>query len=416
MENYYLYDLEKGASMKKKLLFIINTMGRAGAETALIGLLRKLNSMGQYDLSLYTIIPCGELFDRVPKGVHILNKHIYKGSVLSPSGHLQIIREVLYSFFYHMTGVKLLGYLLRNIREQRASGRFQFDKLLWRLLATGRPGLTGPYDLAVAFIEGAATYYLADKVMAHQKAAFIHIDYQKAGYTPWMDQDCYQEMNKIFVVSSELKEKFVHVYPQYQDKVRVFHNLLDRNEIQKKAEEGLGFIDQFDGIRLLTVGRLHYQKGYDIAIQALAKIRDDGYKVRWYVIGEGLEKSNLERLIKMYSVEDCFILMGARENPYPYMKQADIYVHATRFEGWGIAIEEARILGKAIIASDGTGIKEQIISGFNGLLIALEVGQLTFALEHLIDNPRIRLEYAKHAMEKKLEFPDELESLLSMLD
>jgi glycosyltransferase involved in cell wall biosynthesis len=223
-------------------------------------------------------------------------------------------------------------------------------------------------------------------------------------------------MDRIFVVSSELREKFIHVYPQYLDKVRVFHNLLDRNEILRKAEEESGFTDQIDGIRLLTVGRLHYQKGYDIAIQALAKIRDDGYKVRWYVIGEGMEKTNLERLIKKYSVEDCFILMGVRENPYPYMKQADIYVQATRFEGWGIAIEEARILGKAIVASDGTGIKEQIISGYNGLLIALEVGQLACALEHLIDNPRIRLEYAKNALEKKLEFPEELEELLSMLD
>lgn len=402
--------------MKKKLLFVINTMGRAGAETALIGLLRKLNSMGQYDLSLYTIIPCGELFDRVPHGVHIINKHINKGSVLSTSGHLRIVREVIYSFFYHLAGVKMFSYMVRNLREQRASGRLQFDKLLWRLLATGRPGLAETYDLAVAFIEGAATYYLADKVMARHKAAFIHVDYQKAGYTPWMDQDCYQGMNRIFVVSSELREKFIHVYPQYLDKVRVFHNLLDRNEILKKAEEETGFTDQIDGIRLLTVGRLHYQKGYDIAIQALAKIRDDGYKVRWYVIGEGMEKTNLERLIKKYSVEDCFILMGVRENPYPYMKQADIYVQATRYEGWGIAIEEARILGKAIVASDGTGIKEQIISGYNGLLITLEVEQLACALEHLIDNPRIRSEYAKNALERKLEFPEELEELLSMLD
>lgn len=403
--------------MRKKILFVINTMGRAGAETALIGLLKKLKSMGQYDLFLYVIIPCGELFDRVPKGVHILNKRFSRGSVLSPNGHLWIAGEVIYSFFYHFTGFRLLGYMIRNLREQKASGRrLQYDKLLWRLLAAGRPQPAETYDLAVAYIEGAATYYVADQVKAHHKAAFIHIDYQKAGYTPWMDQDCYQGMERIFVVSSEVGEKFIRVYPQYWDKVRVFHNLLDPDEIHRKAKEGSGFLDRFDGIRLLTVGRLHYQKGYDIAIQALAKLREDGYKVRWYVIGEGLEKNNLERLIKKYKVEDSFILLGAKDNPYPYMKQADIYVHATRFEGRSIAIEEAQILGKAIVASDGTGNTEQIISGYDGLLLSLEVGQLACALEHLMDHPRLLKKYAKHATEKKLEFPGELESMLSMLE
>ncbi len=403
--------------MKKKLLFVINTMGRAGAETALIGLLKELIARDQYEISLYTIIPCGELFDRVPKGVHILNKHINKGSVLSTSGHLRIVREVIYSFFYHLTGLRMLGYLISNIREQNTSGRrVQYDKLLWRLLASGRGGQEETYDLAVAFIEGASTYYLADKVKARHKAAFIHIDYQKAGYTPLMDRDCYQKMDRIFVVSNEVGDKFVSVYPQYKDKVKIFHNLLDKEDIRRKAEAGTGFIDQFDGIRLLTVGRLHYQKGYDIAIQAFAKVRSDGYNVRWYVIGEGLERANLEKLIKKYEVEDSFILMGVRDNPYPYMKQADIYVHATRFEGKSIAIEEAQILGKAIVASDCTGNREQIISGYDGCLLPLEVEELAIGLESLINNPGLRKEYEKHTQEKQLEYPEELEGMLSMLD
>jgi glycosyltransferase involved in cell wall biosynthesis len=403
--------------MKKKLLFVINTMGRAGAETALISLLRKLNSIGQYDLYLYTIIPCGELFDRVPQGVHILNKLINKGSVLSASGHMQIVREVIYSFFYHLNGVKMFCYMIKNIREQKTTGRkLQYDKLLWRLLANGRPELEGTYDLAVAFIEGASAYYLTDKVKARHKAAFIHIDYQWAGYTPLMDRGCYQGMERIFVVSSEVGKKFLSVYPQYQEKVRLFHNLLDKNGIQRKAVRGTGFTDEFNGIRLLTVGRLHYQKGYDIAIQTLAKLRSDGYNVRWYVIGEGLERASLEKLIKKFEVEDSFILMGAKENPFPYMKQADIYVHATRFEGKSIAIEEAQILGKAIVASDCTGNTEQIVSGFDGILLPLDVEKLAYALEMLVDHPELRKKYAKHALEKKLEFPEDLEGLLSMLD
>ncbi len=402
--------------MKKRILFIINTMGRAGAETALIELLKKLDSMNSYELSLYTVIPCGELFVRIPERVHILNKNIKKESVLSFRGHLCILQSVIFSFFYKLTGLRLLGYLMKNMKEQMGSGRkLQYDKLLWRVLADGRPDIEGSYDLAVAYIEGASAYCLADKVKAPHKAAFIHIDYQEAGYTRLMDQNCYSEVEKIFAVSNEVGEKFCSVYPEYKDKVRLFRNLLDKDTIRKKAEEGDGFTDGFEGIRLVTVGRLHYQKGYDIAVEALARLRKDGYPVRWYVIGEGMERRNLENLIKKYEVEEYFILMGAKDNPYPYMKQADIYVHATRFEGKSIAIEEAQILGKTIVASDCTGNTEQIKSGYDGILLTLNVENLVTELERLIDEPRLQKEYAEHVLEKKLEFPEDLECMLALL-
>ncbi len=402
--------------MKKKLLFIINTMGQAGAETALVQLLKRLDSMGEYELFLYAVIPCGELFGRVPKKVHILNRHVSRATLLSPAGRLRIARAVAASFFYRLTGFKLLGYMIKNIREQRASGRkLQYDKLLWRLLADGRPDTLGYYDLAVAYIEGAAAYLLADKVKARHKAAFIHIDYEEAGYTPLMDQDCYRVAEKIFVVSKEVGERFGNVYPQYRDRIRLFRNLLDQDSIRRRAEEGDGFTDGFEGIRLLTVGRLHYQKGYDIAIKALAGMRRDGYPVRWYVIGEGMERRNLETLIKKYGVEEYFILMGAKDNPYPYMKQADIYVQATRFEGKSIAVEEAQILGKVIVASDCTGNTEQIRSGYDGVLLALEEENLVRELERMVDEPELRKEYARHVLEKKIGFPKDLDALLELL-
>ncbi|HHV12060.1 MAG TPA: glycosyltransferase [Clostridiales bacterium] len=307
--------------------------------------------------------------------------------------------------------------MVKNLREQRASrGRLQYDKLLWRLLADGRPDIGGYYDLAVAYIEGAAAYVLADKVRAHHKAAFIHIDYKEAGYTPLMDQDCYRVAERIFVVSREVGERFGSVYPQYRDRIRLFRNLLDKDGICRMAEEGEGFTDGFEGIRLLTVGRLHYQKGYDIAIKALARLRRDGYPVRWYVIGEGAERRNLEILIKKYGVEEYFILMGAKDNPYPYMKQADIYVQATRFEGKSIAVEEAQILGKVIVASDCTGNTEQIRSGYDGILLALEEENLAHGLERLIDEPELQKEYARHVLEKKIGFLEDLDCMLELLD
>ncbi|MBR2055101.1 MAG: glycosyltransferase, partial [Clostridia bacterium] len=170
--------------MKKQVLFVINTMGRAGAETALINLMNKLLSLKEYELSLYTIIPRGELFARVPEEVHILNKSFSSESVLSLSGRLAIVKQTFCAFFRKFTGFRLLPSILRNIREQKKeTGHIQPDKALWRLLAAAAPAQEREYDLAIAYIEGASAYYLADKVKAKKKCAFIHIDYQKAGYT-----------------------------------------------------------------------------------------------------------------------------------------------------------------------------------------------------------------------------------------
>jgi len=402
--------------MKKKILFTINTMGQAGAEMALVELLKRLDSMGNFQLFLYSIIPCGELFDRLPANVRILNNRINKSSMFSFTGRMIIAREIIFSFFYKFTGFKLLGYMIGNIREQKGRGsKLQYDKLFWRLLAQGRPSKGGDYDLAVAYIEGAATYFLADKVKAKNKVAFVHIDYEKAGYSPYMDRECYSVMDRIYVVSNGVGEKFSATYPEYRDKVRLFRNFLDREGIIEKASTGTGFTDGFDGIRLVTVGRLHYQKGYDIAIEALAKLIKDGYRVRWYIIGEGRERANLEKLIKIHGLEESFILMGRKTNPYPYIKQAHIYVQATRFEGKSIAVEEAQILGKAIAASNCTGNAEQIISGHDGVLFPLTVDDLVHELKVLIDNPQLRKKYEKYAGEKNLVHIKDLEDMLSML-
>jgi glycosyltransferase involved in cell wall biosynthesis len=401
---------------KKKILFVNNTMGRAGAEMALIELLKALQKTGEYDISLYVMLPRGELFARVPKGVKILNRHPSCGSVHSRAGRVFLARRTIRAFFTKGCGFSMLGELFHNARDQKKrTGRIQLDKLLWRLLANGAPYLSREYDLAVAYLEGASAYFLADHVKAKKKAAFIHIDYQKAGYTRQMDQGCYDDVDRIFTVSKEVGERFCEVYPEYKEKVELFHNLLDVKRIRRLSKE-TGFTDSFDGIRLVTVGRLHPQKAYDIAIEACAKVRQDGYPIRWYVLGEGSERKRLEAQIHSLGLNKDFILMGAKDNPYPYIREADIYVHATHFEGKSIAIEEAQILGKVILASDCTGNREQIRSGTDGLLFPLSVENLVENLERLLDDKELQERFARETRNKTWEFKEELLKLQTLLE
>ncbi len=400
----------------KKLLFVINTLGRAGAEMALIELLRRLSLDGEYDVSLFVLLPQGELFENIPEGVTLLNKKHSSESVLSKKGRLRIAWLVFKAFWHRLAGFRLIGYFFRNLKDQKKTGRFQPDKLLWRLISEGTPELKQQFDLAVAYIEGASTYYVADHVKAAKKAAFVHIDYERAGYTAVQDQGCYDRIDRIFGVSKEVERKFLLTYPQYEDKVMLFYNLLDVNGIREKAQKGEGFTDGYTGTRLVTVGRLHYQKGYDIAINALKILRDKGRDIRWYVLGDGPEKASLQKQIDDCGLSDSFILMGAKPCTYPYVKQADIYVHATRFEGKSIAVEEAQILGKVIVASDCTGNTEQIIPEYDGILLSLSAENLAAQIERVLDDAELREKLKQNVLKKDLDHNGDLKKLLSLVE
>lgn len=398
----------------KKVLFVINTLGCAGAETALIELLKSLDEK-EYELSLYVLMGQGEMIDKIPENVKLLNDHYCKDSVLSKQGKQAMMKTVWRSFWENGNVFGKFAYIVRTFSAMRRTGKFQPDKILWRVISDGSPRFEETYDLAVAYLEGGSTYYVADHVKAKKKAAFIHIDYENSGYTRGMDRNCFDKMDRIFTVSDEVKKHFLNVYPKYQDKVKVFHNIINQDEIRRKAEEETGFEDHFDGVRLLTVGRLTYQKAYDIAIDAMKLIKDRGYKVRWYILGEGSERPALEKKVKELGLEKEFLMPGAVSNPFPYYKQADIYVHATRFEEKSIAIQEAQTLGCAIIASDCNGNREQIVQEKDGLLCLLEPESIAEAVISLVKDRDKRIRLGNAAKEKDIVHKGEIQLLLELM-
>ena len=398
----------------KKVLFVINTLGCAGAETALIELLKSLDEK-EYELSLYVLMGQGEMIDKISENVKLLNDHYCKDSVLSKQGKQAMMKTVWHSFWKNGDVFGKFAYIVRTFSAMRRTGKFQPDKILWRVISDGSPRFEETYDLAVAYLEGGSTYYVADHVKAKKKAAFIHIDYESSGYTRGMDRNCFDKMDRIFTVSDEVKKHFLNVYPKYQDKVKVFHNIINQDEIRRKAGEETGFEDHFDGVRLLTVGRLTYQKAYDIAIDAMKLSKDRGYKVRWYILGEGSERPALEKKVKELGLEKEFLMPGAASDPFPYYKQADIYVHATRFEGKSIAIQEAQTLGCAIIASDCNGNREQIVQGKDGLLCRLDPESIAEAVISLVEDRDKRIRLGNAAKEKDIVHKGEIKLLLELM-
>lgn len=400
--------------MQKKILFVINTMGQAGAETALLELLKFLDNP-DYDISLYVIMGQGEMVRRLPPYVRLRNRRFDEHSVLSRQGKWGMMKTVCRAFFKNGEQIKKIRNIRNSFLSMNKSGRRQTDKLLWRMLSDGSERFEEKFDLAVAWLEGASAYYVADHVKADRKCAFIHIDYESAGYTREMDMGCWDAFDRIFMVSREVKEHFLAVYPEYAQKAGIFHNLVDQDGIRRRSADRGGFTDGYEGMRLLTVGRLNFQKAYDIAIDAMKLLKDGGCRVRWYVLGEGDQRKELEKKIAALGLKDDFVLLGAVDNPYPYYIQADIYVHATRFEGKSIAIQEAQTLGCAVIASDCNGNREQIEHGVDGLLCQLMPESIAESIRALLRDEERRKALGLAAGRKNMAQEQELQELLALL-
>lgn len=367
-------------------------MGRAGAEKSLISLLRSFD-YSKVSVSLLSIIGRGELFAEIPEEVTVLNKKFSADSVLGSGGAAYIAKTVLARMFYRGYIFKFIPYAVKNIFAQLKSGRLQLDKLLWLLLAETTKPPEEEYDLAIAYIEGASTYFVAEQVKARKKAAFVHVNFEKAGYIKSLDYKYYDKADCVFCVSDAVRGAFVEAYPEFEQKTKVFHNIVIPSDIYEASDLPGGFPDtcSFNGLRILTVARLHPQKGLDVAIPAFYALVKEGYaNVKWYVLGDGSERKKLQALIEKYGLEDKFILLGQAANPYPYLKQCDIYVQPSRFEGWGIALQEALILHKPCITTNFDGIPNFLSNDENAVVIELSEENITCVLRRLIDDADFR--------------------------
>lgn len=399
----------------KKLLFVINTLGYGGAERAMLDLFEVIKDE-PYDISLFVLTGQGELIHELPSHIHLLNQNYTDISVLTDEGRKQLMKSVLQAGVGKALFIRRFTYLMKNLVRMIDKKQVMVDKLCWRILSDGAPEFNEEYDLAVAYLEGGATYYVADHVKAKKKAAFVHIDYGQAGYNRNLDQGCYEKYDHIFTVSDEVKEHFLTVYPEYMYKVSVFNNLINRDRIERKSLEGEGYEDDFTGYRILTIGRLAQQKRYDIAIETMRLLKQKtDVPVRWYVLGEGELRNKLQGLIDKYGLTDDFILEGVRKNPFPYYRNCDLYVHATGYEGKSIAIQEAQVLGKPVLATDCSGNREQIQQGIDGRLCALDPEVISDEIVWMIQHPDVCREYGKQAQKRVLYQSHGLEEMKGML-
>ena len=259
------------------------------------------------------------------------------------------------------------------------------------------------------------SYFVANKIKAKKKVQWIHFDITKIGLNYSFARKIYSKFDKVFVVSEQAKEKVIENIPSLKDNVEVFYNIVSRNLVRKMSE-GESFTDRFNGIRILTVGRLSKEKGQYMTIPVLAKLKSEGYNIRWYCIGDGNYKSECERLRKEYNLENEYILLGSKTNPYPYMKDCDIYVQPSLHEGYCITLAEARCFENPIVATDFTGAKEQLIETGCGLVSDISEEGLYIKIKEVLDNNKLRDDIKSNLKNHNVDTSNEINKLYKIID
>ena len=313
---------------KKNLLFVIPSLSAGGGEKSLVNLLSQINYK-KYNVDLFLFNHEGLFMDFLPKQVEILP--LPKSYKLFSLPLIQSISKLLSRGKFTLA----INRILFTVKNRSISDVSKREQYTWKYLAHSLERLEKNYDAAIGFLEKTSTYFCVEKVNAQKKIGWVHIDYDKLGMDPEFDSPYFEQLSSIVTVSEECANIFKKRFPNQKDKVGVMYNVVSPTMIQNMAESDSNNVFQKsnDETILLTIGRLHYQKGLEMAIESCRKLLDKGYKVKWYVIGEGDEREKLTHLIKENRLEENFYLIGLKSNPYPYLKQADIYVQPSRFEG-----------------------------------------------------------------------------------
>ncbi|UAL50262.1 glycosyltransferase [Metabacillus dongyingensis] len=365
----------------RKILFVIDSLNSGGAEKSLISLLSILN-FKKFKVDLLMFKPEGLYLPLLPKDVNVLSpSEIY-------SSQARGIKTLIKGGNFKELFIKIkTSVFLRNPYFKK---KYHTSQISWKSHSKSIFQIDQRYDVAIAYSQGIPTYFVAEKVKADKKVCWINTDYKVAKYNKKFDEKYYVQYENIVAVSDINKKVFTDEMPALKGKTCVIYDILSPNLIKTMALEEGGFQDNFDGLRILTIGRLVDLKGFDLAIEASYRLKKQGYNFKWYVIGEGSLKSKLNKMVKEFNLEDTFIFLGTYQNPYVFLKQCDIYVQPSRFEGFGLAIAEARILEKPIVATNFTVVHNQLVDGENGLIVNMNSEDISNGIINIIEDKCLR--------------------------
>ena len=370
--------------MKTKILFMINTMNLGGTEKSLISLLSVM-SRDKHDVTILMLEKYGELQYFIPKWVKVeyLNGYSSIKNIISKPPHKTIIE-----FLKRGRLIKVLKIFNTYVKYKISKN---FDCFYFEVLKKHKT--IKEYDIAIAYAGpfDFISYFIVKKINAKIKVQWIHFDVSKVLSLATFGNKYYQYFDKIFCVSENAKVVFDDMFPNFCDKTSVFKNIVSKSNLEKSASIGETFSDGYDGLKILTLGRLSEEKGQQMVPSIVHRLKKDKIKFKWYLIGDGKLKDNLLSQIKELDLRNDLIVLGSKINPYRFVKDCDIYVQTSFHEGYCLTVHEAKILNKPVVITNVASADNLILNGEDGLIVEINEEAIYTGVKKLITDTKLRM-------------------------
>ena len=373
-------------------------MELGGVERSLIGLLDSID-YDQYSVDLFLYGHHGPLFNQISDKVRLLPE-VRELAFLRDSFQNKIIHGCFLS----------AAFRLKDAVLQRMGRPVNYDRTWATVVRMCAPHLKDQYDLALSFF--LPFDFLAEKVNAKVKLGWIHTDYssEDADWDAMAEQ--YGKVDYIIAVSQKCADAFAMKLPQFRERIRVIENILPERLIRSQAE---AFSVEAEmpskGIRLLSIGRYCYAKNFDNVPEICARLLQYGLDVYWYLIGFGGDEPLIRQKIKEAGMEQRVILLGKKENPYPYIRSCDLYVQPSRYEGKCVTVREAQLLGKPVVITRYATSASQLEDGVDGVIVPMDNKGCAMGIAALLKNPEEMASLAENCGNRNFSKRNEAEKL-----
>ncbi|MBT9653280.1 glycosyltransferase [Ruminococcus sp. MCC718] len=364
--------------MKKQILVIFTgAMELGGIERSLLGLLDAFD-YNKYNVDLFLYGHHGPLMSLINENVNILPE-VKELAYLRESFKVKLKNKCFYSAVLRLKDELISKFHMVN------------NDTTWaKVMRRCAPKLQKHYDIALSFFR--PFDFIVEKVDADIKVGWIHTDYTNAGEILEVLEKDYARMDYIAAVSDQCAETFNSIFPNLKNRVITIENVLSRDYINKEANR-YDVSDEMllDGsIKLLTVGRFSYPKKMEEIPEICRRIRESGLNVKWYLIGFGKEEQLIRQKIREENMEKYVVILGKKENPYPYIKACDIYLQPSRYEGKAVTVREAQILNKPVIITNYATSNSQLQDGIDGVIVPKDIAGCSKGIIQVVNDKRLQ--------------------------
>lgn len=382
-----------------------------GAERSLLGLLEAID-YSQFDVSLLLYRHEGGFMKYIPEQVCLLPEMEQYRTFDVPIKSLLLSVKAPFGYARLASKVALKAHCLLSGEKRGVWMSMQYTA---RCLLPLLPEIPGEYDLAVMFL--GVGDVLIHKVRAKSKLTWCHTDYDSLGPSKRMDLQTYSNVDRVVAVSEECAAKIRKIYPELTEKILVIENVLAANLVYNQAKERIPDMARTGNeMIILSVGRYSNAKNFDNVPAICRQIVEIGLDVKWYIIGYGGEEKLIREKIKEAGMENRVIMLGKKENPYPYIAACDLYVQPSRYEGKCVTVREAQMLGKPVVITRYATSASQLEDGMDGVIVPMDNEGCAAGIAALLRNPEKMRQLSENCKARDYSNAQEVKKLYKLME